>query len=82
MYLVLGRDHVRGPYTMLAARANGRFWLLEDRGDTLIPADRRTGFTPMVSFGDNKAWLHGKLRMARATPTSPMSAATGTIAAR
>ena len=73
LYLVLGHDHVRGPYTMLAARANGRFWLLEDRGNALVPADRRTGFAPMMSFGDNRAWLHGKLRTGHA---APMTAAT------
>lgn len=80
MYLVVGQDHVRGAYTMLAARANGRFWLLEERGQTLVPADRRTGFTPMLSFGDNRAWLHGKLRTAHASP--PMAARSTTVAAR
>jgi predicted transglutaminase-like cysteine proteinase len=81
MYLVLGRDHVRGAYTMLAARANGRFWLLEDRGSALVPADRRTGFAPMMSFGDNKAWLHGKLRTGLAAPLRPAAVARS-VAAR
>lgn len=80
IYLVVGQDHVRGAYTVLAARANGRFWLLEDRGETLVAADRRTGFTPMLSFGDNRAWLHGKLRTAQSSP--PIAGRATAVAAR
>jgi predicted transglutaminase-like cysteine proteinase len=82
MYLVMGRDYTRGSYTMLAARANGRFWLLEDRGDTLVPMERRTGFTPMVSFGDGRAWLHGKRHMPASLSTTPFATATRAVAAR
>lgn len=75
-YLVYGKDAVRGNYTLLAARANGRFWLLEDRGDQIVAADRRTGFAPMVSFGDGRAWIHGKLRRPVATAAVTAIAAT------
>lgn len=78
LYLILGRDAVRGPYTLLAARANGRFWLLEDRGSEIVAADRRTGFTPMVSFGAGRSWIHGRRRTAAPT----LAAAAASVSAR
>jgi predicted transglutaminase-like cysteine proteinase len=61
-YLVMGRDRVRGDYVMLAARAEGRWWLLEEQGEAPVLADVRTGFDPAASFGAGKAWIHGRPR--------------------
>lgn len=61
-YLMMGRDRVRGDYVMLAAKAEGRWWLLEEQGSVPVPAERRTGFEPAASFGAGKAWIHGRPR--------------------
>jgi predicted transglutaminase-like cysteine proteinase len=61
-YLMMGRDRVRGDYVMLVAKARGRWWLLEEQGDTPVPAEQRTGFEPAASFGAGRAWVHGRLR--------------------
>lgn len=78
-YLVMGRDRVRGDYVMLAARANGRWWLLEEQGDAPVAADGRTGFEPAASFGAGRAWVHGRLRSLAKTAT--VGATTRAVAA-
>lgn len=84
-YLMMGRDRVRGDYVMLAARADGRWWLLEEQGDRPVPAETRGGFEPMASFGGGKAWIHGRQRhLARrsATPGPAILASTSASARR
>jgi predicted transglutaminase-like cysteine proteinase len=61
-YLVMGRDRVRGDYVLLAARAEGRWWLLEEQGDRPVEASTRTGFEPIASFGAGRSFIHGRLR--------------------
>lgn len=73
VYLVMGRDTLRGEYVLVAARAGRRWWLLEEQGDALLPAEQRSGFQPFASFGAGRAWVHGRARVA--------SAATGAAAA-
>lgn len=74
-YLVMGRDRVRGDYVMLAAKADGRWWLLEEQGAFPVPAERRTGFEPAASFGAGKAWIHGRPRSLAATRSARVAAA-------
>ncbi len=62
LYLMLGRDAVRGEIVMLVARAAGRWWLLEEQGDRVVPAERRAGFEPMASFGAGQTFVHGRPR--------------------
>ena len=62
VYLMMGRDSVRGEMVMLVARAAGRWWLLEEQGDRAIPAERRAGFEPMASFGAGQTFVHGRPR--------------------
>lgn len=69
-YLVMGRDRVRGDYVLLAARAEGRWWLLEEQGDRATAADQRSGFEPMASFGAGRTWIHGRLRKAAPAPVA------------
>jgi hypothetical protein len=47
---------------MLAARAEGRWWLLEEQGEQPVPADLRTGFEPAASFGAGRTFIHGRQR--------------------
>ncbi|GAA4031602.1 hypothetical protein GCM10022281_08950 [Sphingomonas rosea] len=70
-YLMMGRDRVRGDYVMLVAKAEGRWWLLEEQGDQPVLAERRSGFEPAASFGAGRAWIHGRpLRLGSATATA------------
>jgi hypothetical protein len=69
----MGRDKVRGDYVMLAARAEGRWWLLEEQGDRPVPAEQRRGFEPVASFGAGRSFIHGRQR-------SPQIAAASTAA--
>lgn len=61
-YLIMGRDRVRGDYVMLAARAEGRWWLLEEQGEAPVAAETRTGFEPAASFGAGRTFIHGRQR--------------------
>src|SRR5829696_8485256 len=59
LYLTMGRDKVGGPITVLLVRLGGRFYVLDDLGGDPIPADRRQGFEPMLTLGQNASWIHG-----------------------
>ena len=59
LYLTMGRDKVGGPITVLLARLNNRFYVLDDLGGAPIAADRRQGFEPMITLGQNASWIHG-----------------------
>ncbi len=61
MFLMIGRDAVRGAdYTLLAVRSGGRTFLLEERGNEPVAIERRSGFSPQVSFSGRQAWIHGR----------------------
>lgn len=70
-YLLMGRDRVRGDYVMLAARAGGRWWLLEEQGEQPVSADQRTGFEPAASFGAGKTFIHGRPRQIARSSMDP-----------
>lgn len=63
LYLTMGRDKVGGPITVLIVRAGKRFFVLDDLGGKPIAAERREGFEPVMTFGANATWIHGR-RMA------------------
>jgi predicted transglutaminase-like cysteine proteinase len=67
LYLTMGRDKVGGPITVLLARLNNRFYVLDDLGGAPIPADRREGFEPMITLGQNASWIHGHRVAGRAS---------------
>lgn len=59
LYMTMGRDKVGGPITVLMVRVGRRFFVLDDLGGSPIPADRRSGFEPMLTLGSDMAWIHG-----------------------
>lgn len=77
-YLVMGRDRVRGDYVMLAARAGGRWWLLEEQGDQPVAADARVGFDPVASFGAGRTFIHGRPRRQLAATVATVAPTAGT----
>jgi predicted transglutaminase-like cysteine proteinase len=59
LFLTLARDRVGGPMTVLTARIDGRYYILDDSG--AVPFDsekRRLEFSPLMSFGLAGAWMH------------------------
>ena len=78
LYLTMGRDKVGGPITVLLARANNRFYVLDDLGGAPIAADRRQGFEPMITLGQNASWIHGRRVAGRVAGISRAGAASGT----
>jgi predicted transglutaminase-like cysteine proteinase len=60
LYLTMGRDKVGGPITVLLVRLGNRFYVLDDLGGAPIAADRREGFEPMITLGQNASWIHGR----------------------
>ena len=62
LFITLARDRVGGPITVLTARLNGRYYILDDTGGTPFLVDsRRNEFQPVISFGWNNAWVHNRL---------------------
>jgi predicted transglutaminase-like cysteine proteinase len=59
LYLTVGKDKVGGPITVLLVRLGNRFYVLDDLGGAPIAADRRQGFEPMITLGQNASWIHG-----------------------
>jgi predicted transglutaminase-like cysteine proteinase len=61
LFLTLARDRVGGPITVLIARLNGRYFVLDDTGGTPFPVEeRRFEFQPVISFGWNGTWVHAR----------------------
>lgn len=81
-YLLMGRDKVRGDYVMLAARAEGRWWLLEEQGDRPVRADHRPGFEPFASFGAGRSFIHGRPRTQLAAAAAESSGGSASGGAR
>lgn len=62
LFLTVGQDTAtREPHAVLLLRAGGRFLVMDNRSDRLIPDSQFRDFTPTVSFrADGKSWFHGK----------------------
>ena len=60
LYLMLGHDAVSGPISVLVVRTGNRFLVLNERGGLPVAPEARTGFAPIMTFGVNMAWLHGR----------------------
>ena len=60
LYLMFGQDAVSGPISVLVVRTGNRFLVLNERGGLPVAPEARTGFAPIMTFGVNMAWLHGR----------------------
>lgn len=67
LFLTIGQDlAVRQAHAVLLVRVGGRFWVLDNRHDRLIPDDQYRDFMPTLSLrADGKSWLHGFRRQDR-----------------
>ena len=61
LFLTVGQDTAtREAHAVLLLRSGGRFWVMDNRSDRLIPDSQFRDFTPTVSFrADGKSWFHG-----------------------
>ena len=79
LFLTIGKETIGGPPSfVLLARTNNRYFVLDDWSGPPIPAERRTDFVPMLSFGQAGSWIHGKKS---GTRTAAATVAAGTTAA-
>ena len=61
LYLSVGRDSKRGADALLLVRADGRFFVLDDRAERPLTPEEHARFVPIITMGANgKTWLHGK----------------------
>lgn len=61
LYLSVGRDSKRGADALLLVRADGRFYVLDDRADRPLTPEEHARFVPIITLGGNgKTWLHGR----------------------
>jgi predicted transglutaminase-like cysteine proteinase len=59
LFLTMARDRVGGPMTVLTARVDGRYYILDDSGAAPFDSEkRRREFSPLMSFGLAGAWMH------------------------
>ena len=59
LFLTMARDRVGGPMTVLTARIDGRYYILDDSGAAPFDSEkRRREFSPVMSFGLAGAWMH------------------------
>lgn len=67
LFLTIGQDlAVRQAHAVLLVRVGGRFWVLDNRHDRLIPDDQYRDFMPTLSLrADGKSWLHGFRRASK-----------------
>ena len=60
MFLVLLRDHRQDDHAVLAVRNEGSFFVLDNRTDAVLPAERIDDYVPIVSYTGSFAWTYGR----------------------
>lgn len=65
LYLTIGRHRRAGTHVVLLARTPSGFMIVDDRSAAPVAADSSATFTPVMTIGYGKSWLHGR-RVARA----------------
>ena len=68
LYLSVGRDKQRGADALLLARADGRFYVLDDRAARPLTPEEHAKFVPVITLGQGKSWLHGRTIASGARP--------------
>ena len=59
MYMVLLRDRRQVEHAVLAINREGRFYVLDNRTDQVLPAEQIDDYTPIVSYSGPFAWTYG-----------------------
>jgi predicted transglutaminase-like cysteine proteinase len=70
LYISIGRQKSVGAHIVLLARTAEGFMVLDDRVGRPMLAQRHHQFTPMLTIGEGKSWVHGRRVAALSVRTS------------
>ena len=60
LYISIGREKGVGAHIVLLARAPSGFYVLDDRAPSPMTAQSSGRFTPILTLGEGKSWVHGR----------------------
>ena len=60
LYISIGRHRRAGTHVVLLARTPSGFVMVDDRAGQPVPATAGAQFTPVMTIGYGKSWLHGR----------------------
>ena len=60
LYISVGRDRGVGAHVVLLARTPHGFMVLDDKVGRPLPPDAHSRFTPVLTLGAGKSWIHGR----------------------
>ncbi len=72
LYISIGRHNVRGAHIVLLARTAGGFFVLDDplQGGEVTTSAKHGRFTPIMTLGQGRSWIHGRRVGARVASAS------------
>ena len=60
LYISIGREKRVGTHIVLLARAPSGFYVLDDRANRPLTPREHARFTPIMTLGEGKSWIHGR----------------------
>ena len=60
LYMSIGREKGVGAHIVLLARAPSGFYVLDDKASRPMTTREHSRFTPMLTLGEGKSWIHGR----------------------
>ena len=60
LYISIGRHNVRGAHVLLLARTASGFFVLDDTVQDLMTPAQHGRFTPVMTLGQGRSWIHGR----------------------
>lgn len=60
LYMSIGREKGIGAHIVLLARAPSGFYVLDDKAARPMTPQEHHLFTPMLTIGEGKSWIHGR----------------------
>jgi predicted transglutaminase-like cysteine proteinase len=60
LYISIGRERRVGTHIVLLARAPSGFYVLDDRANRPATTQEYRAFTPIMTLGAGKSWIHGR----------------------
>jgi len=60
LYISIGREKSVGAHVVLLARAPSGFYVLDDRAARPMTTQQHGKFTPVLTLGEGKSWVHGR----------------------
>jgi predicted transglutaminase-like cysteine proteinase len=60
LYISIGREKGVGAHIVLLAKAPSGFYVLDDRASRPMTTREHGRFTPILTLGEGKSWVHGR----------------------